>query len=346
MITSEKKAVELICAVVGKKSAETYQRVFNFSESRLERSTAVVNEYIASAGLPSEKLCVIAVGSVGRREALEASDLDVIPVLKEEIPSFHEHDQQMRQLLRERLGVKVSKGEDLTKFILLSDLAQSETIGAEGDDSAALTKRILILSESAQAGGGYGITSVRDALLSAYADQERTSGRHVLSLCNDIARYYRTLCIEYKSKVDNEDDSDWCTRNIKLRHCRKFWYYATMLALSSTGVDMDEKSHRAAVSRALELPPYARLITAVPEGGRSALRQLLESYAWFLEFLGVSKNREALRTIEHEDRYQPSLANPFPALKFNSDLIHREMIGVLEGLDRSMRHRVLDWFLL
>ena len=43
-----------------------------------------------------------------------------------------------------------------------------------------------------------------------------------LSLCDDVARSYLTLCIEYKAKVDVYD-KDSCTRNIKLRHSRNLY---------------------------------------------------------------------------------------------------------------------------
>lgn len=306
-----------------------------------------MDDYVERNGLPRAKLCFIVIGSVGRREALSASDLDIIPVLAEDIPSFAEHDARIRAALAKGLDTKVSRGEDLTKFILLEDLVRSETIGGDDDTSAALTKRILILSEGAQAGGGLALDSVRADLLAAYAGAERTSGRHVLSLCNDVARYYRTLCIEYKSKIDNED-KDWCTRNIKLRHSRKFWYFATMLSMvaPARGTAHADEVYRAALLKSFAKPPHLRLIDAVPEANRDALRPVLESYAWFLQFMGSPENRTSLSAVVHENRYQPEAGNPFPAMKYNSDLMQREMVGVLETIDRSSRHRVLDWFLL
>jgi hypothetical protein len=107
-------------------------------------------------------------------------------------------------------------------------LTAAESIGGDKDASSALTKRILILTEGKQAGGNLPLDEVRRAVMGAYAGADRSRGRHVLSLCNDIARYYRTLCIEYKAKVD-DPDKDWCTRNVKLRHSRKFWYFSCLM---------------------------------------------------------------------------------------------------------------------
>ncbi|MCC6557875.1 MAG: hypothetical protein IT372_33430 [Polyangiaceae bacterium] len=339
--------LDILRPIIHGRYFDIYRRAWDRSRSLLDECSRIVDEHLRDAGLPAERICFVAVGSVGRHEALHASDLDLVPVLAEGVPAFAEHDRAIRRTVSERLRVKVSRGEDLTSATLLGDLVRSESIGGDDDASPALTKRILILSEGAQAGGALPIGAVRSALLAAYADAERTSGRHVLSLCNDFARYYRTLCIEYKSKIDNED-KDWCTRNMKLRHSRKLWYFATMLAIAAIAGSTThaDRAYRDAILGALSVAPCARLASALPAPRRDALRQLLESYAWFLEFMGHAENRQALASVPHEDRYAARVDNPFPAMKHNSDLIHREMIGILETLDRPMRHRVLDWFLL
>jgi hypothetical protein len=346
MITGLDSSLGQLGSVVHDRSLRIFERAFQHSNDLLRRCAEVVDRYIDNVGLPADKLCFVVVGSVGRREALHASDVDIVPVLAEPIEGFLEHDQQVRSAIRDSLRIKVSAGEDLTRFTLLSELVRSETIGGDDDTSSALTKRILILTEGHQAGGAYPIRRVREALLAAYADAERTSGRHVLSLCNDVARYYRTLCIEYKSKIDN-DDKDWCTRNAKLRHCRKFWYFATMLAMvaPARGARSDD-DYRGELLDAFDKPPHQRLVDAIPESSRDGLRVILENYAWFLDFMGSAENRKALVEVTHEARYAPTVGNPFPAMKHNSDLIQREMISALESLDRSVRHRVLDWFLL
>jgi len=81
-------------------------------------------------------------------------------------------------------------------------LMDPDTIVGDKDDSSALTKRMLILLEGTQIGGEYSIREIRKKILKAHADSERTRGRHVLSLCNDLARYFQTLCIECEAKAD------------------------------------------------------------------------------------------------------------------------------------------------
>jgi hypothetical protein len=190
---------------------------------------AVCDDFLAAHTLTPEDACCVVVGSVGRQEALEASDIDLIPVLRSAaaLAGFQPHDKALRQGIKEKLGIKVSQGDDLTRCVSLEELTEPESIGGEKDGSSPLTKRILILTEGKQAGGKLPLNDVRQAVMKAYAGADRSRGRHVLSLCNDIARYYRTLCIEYKAKVD-DPDKDWCTRNVKLRHSRKFWYFSCL----------------------------------------------------------------------------------------------------------------------
>lgn len=333
--------------LVSDRTHKIYKRAYDGSTNRLAECENAVDSYLATTNLPADQICFVAVGSVGRYESLDSSDLDLIPILGD-LPNetFREHDSRIRETLSSAVGVKVSKGEDLTRFQRLDELTDAECIGGDRDDSSALTKRVLILTEGAQAGGALPLDTIRRRLLNAYGDQERTRGRHLLTLNNDIARYYRTLCIEYKAKIDVEG-KDWCTRNVKLRHSRKFWYFSTMLALADQARRSAEPKD-ALIDRVLEvirLPPFARLICGLGTAKHAAGR-VLEPYGWFLDFMSSKDNRDSLADVRYDDRYDTRRDNPFPAMKANSDLMHREMITVLDTVDRPTRDRVLDWFLL
>ncbi|WP_395733737.1 DUF294 nucleotidyltransferase-like domain-containing protein [Prosthecobacter sp.] len=332
------------------RSFEIFKKADKFSCDLLEKCRLCVDEYLAKAGINQVNVCIVIIGSVGRREALEASDLDIIPVLADDETAklFEPHDQPLRKKLGETLGIKVSKGEDLTKFTALSELIQDDSIGGENDGSGALTKRILILSESAQAGGGLLLGHVREKILTAYAGKERTSGSHVLSLCNDLARYYRTLCIEYKAKIDVEA-KDWATRNMKLRHSRKVWYFTTMfsMVMLAERCPRGKNEFQEALLKAFELSPCLRMAELVVGRERSKLSaaRILECYSIFLEFMSDNGRRQGLAKVSFVERYKVDSANLFLALKFNSDLLHTHILTLIESLDIEARHRILDWFL-
>lgn len=301
-----------------------FERAKAHSDDLVARVKEVVSAFLSEKGLNEEGLCFVLIGSVGRREALQASDIDLVPIAADEarLQQYAPLDQDLRARIKDVLKTKVSKGEELTKPTTIGELIAPESIGGDSDSSAQLTKRVLLLTESVQAGGELSLRDIRFKLLDAYADQERTSGRHVLSLCNDISRYYKTLCIEYKSKID-EKQLDWCTRNVKLRHSRKVWFFANIMAVSSLAEQhpQGEDAFRNALLDAFEEPPVERLAQSI-NGQRLALGRLLESYAYFLDFMSREENRKALSNVDHENRYDMVLSNPFPSMKFNSDLIH------------------------
>jgi hypothetical protein len=310
---------------------------------------AICDDFLASHNLTPEHACCVVVGSVGRQEALEASDIDLIPVLRSAaaLSAFQPHDKALRQAIKEKLGIKVSQGDDLTRCVSLEELTDPESIGGEKDGSSPLTKRILILTEGKQAGGKLPLNDVRQAVMKTYAGADRSRGRHVLSLCNDIARYYRTLCIEYKAKVD-DPDKDWCSRNVKLRHSRKFWYFSclmTVVAVAESNPQGDDQ-YIASLLEAFDKPPVQRLFNAVREEHRGMAGRITEPFAWFLEFMASPVHREKLTQVAHDKRYDVALDNPFPAVKFNSDRLHQEMLLLIESLPTHQRHRILSWFLL
>ncbi|MBI4449664.1 hypothetical protein HY634_01265 [Candidatus Uhrbacteria bacterium] len=325
-------------------------RARDHSNDILIRSAATIGDYVTSTGLDPGALCFVAVGSMGRREALAASDLDLLPIMRtnDTLNAYKTHDSGIRERLRGSLGIPVSRGEDLTAPDAVGNFAASEAIGGALDSSAMLTRRIEILTEGAEiTSWGFGIDGIRRQILNAYAEAERTSGRHVLSLCNDLARFYRTLHIEYKAKVDVEN-KDWCTRNMRLRHSRKLWLFSCIMAiveLASRNPD-GEQEYVDGLLKAFSMPPTERLVYAAGERHRSQVGRILRRYAWFLQYMSEGSHREALAAVEYGGRNAATTANPFPALKLNSDLLHREIMALVEDLEGFKREKVLDWFLL
>src|SRR3954454_25271166 len=108
----------------------------------------VITEYMNSRSEALGGMCFAVVGSVGRREALNASDIDLIPVAVDgsRLQQYEPHDAELRRLVESRLKVKVSKGKDLTKATSIEELVAPDSIGGPADDSGRLTKRVLLLT--------------------------------------------------------------------------------------------------------------------------------------------------------------------------------------------------------
>ncbi len=67
---------------VNGRSLSVYRRSFDYSQKQIEECKTAVSEYLRHEDLNPAEICVVIVGSVGRYEALSASDIDLIPVGK------------------------------------------------------------------------------------------------------------------------------------------------------------------------------------------------------------------------------------------------------------------------
>lgn len=334
---------------IGPDALRTYRRALERITELTRLFTLYFKDALPRWGVVPDNVCAAVLGSSGRAEALDASDFDLLPVARDEatLATLLEHNDEIREGLRAALGgLDVAKGRDLLKSVSLTHLIDPDCIGGEKDDRPGLTQRVLLLTESRQVGGGLRLSEIRRSILEAYA-HHRSAGRHPMAYCNDLARYYRTVCIDYKSRVDTRD-KDWCTRNVKLRHARKLWYFANILSvcaiLSRTRADNPQFVNE--LLETLDLPPTLRMFVALDPGARVPGGRVLDQYAWYLAFMGDQERRNLLATVVHDRRYEPSIDNPYPALQWNSRVLHSEMIGILDCVAPELRRRVLDWFLL
>lgn len=105
-------------------SAAVYSHAAQRCNALVAQAKTVIEDYSQREGLDLNPLCIVVVGSVGRSEALGASDFDITPIARDEstLDAFLPHDQPIRQALRDALNVKVSKGEDLTKSISICSI--------------------------------------------------------------------------------------------------------------------------------------------------------------------------------------------------------------------------------
>ncbi len=277
-------------------SARKLDEAAEHCKKQRETVASIVDTALNERGFDRNLVGIVVVGSVGRDEALPGGgpDVDLIPVLSdaEACRRFRDGDNSLERVIRarvgEELGIEVSKGEDLTATSALPELSDVSNIGTKTDSSSLLTRRVLLLTEGQLAGGRLEMDAVRKSILAGYSSEERTRGRHVLSFCNDVARYYRTLCVEYKGRVDGEGKA-WATRNMKLRHSRKVWYFANMLMMASLRLAAVEEAdvEREFLER-VQLPPVRRLIEALPKHLHPACRELVERFLSFLEFMATS----------------------------------------------------------
>lgn len=330
------------------RTLETLNKAWQHSEKVIDNVAKTINDFFIKNKLDKSKVCFIAVGSIGRKEALSASDLDLIPILAspDYLKKFEFYDKKLRRYVASKLKIKVSAGSDLTKATSIDKLTDLKGIGGDDDTSSLLTKRILILTEGIHIYGDFDINSVKKRILDSYSNNETTRGKHILTLCNDLARYYRTLCIEYKAKID-VTNKDWGTRNAKLRHSRKVWYFATLLSMihSSKTHYYNIEEFKKELLEYLNKPPLIRLLKSVNENQYLNVGKLLNYYSWFLSYMSFNKNRKHLTTIKYSTRYT-NINGDFYKVKMNSDMVHRYICYIINDLQPSSKQKIIDWFLL
>jgi hypothetical protein len=333
---------------IGPNALETLRRAERHVAELAARSAKYFESELPALSIDPSRVCMAVTGSMGRSEALGASDFDLLPVTADDatLELLLQHNEPLRAGLEKMLGVDVSRGRDLLKSVSLTHLMDPECIGGDKDDRAGLTQRVLLLTESRQVGGSLALGEVRRQILEAYA-HHRSAGRHAMAYCNDLARYYRTVCIDYKSRVDTRD-KDWCNRNVKLRHSRKLWFFANLLSVSAVScrIRPDNPHFFETLLRTLDQPPILRMFEALESNAQLAGGRVLDQYAWFLDFMANGETRKKLAAIEHDARYRTGVDNPFPSLQWSSRVLHSEMITVLESVNPELRRKVLDWFLL
>jgi hypothetical protein len=346
MPISHESAWELLRRAVDPGDLEHFDRARVRSSELLEEARRVIDEVTREKPITKE-ISWVATGSVARLEATGESDLDLVAVYlrdSEKGQEISDLDKQVRRKLGERLEIKVSRGEELTSPTCVQALCAQTKIGGREDTVALLTKRILILTESRAITNPEIRQGAHQETLNAFADFVGTRGRHLLSLINDIARYYRTLMVDYKSRVDGEGKT-WGLRNIKLRHSRKFWYVSTMLAMiyAATKFEHRPDAEEQLILDLFNLAPVERLIIALDGAGLLGQVRCIALYNKFLGEVSAAEVREALERVKHERRYDDEV---FRRLKKNADEFHEALIEVLVSLPINWRRHLLGHFLL
>lgn len=131
-------------------AANALNEAISFSREQIKLLTEVIGDSEYRTELENLGVGYIVSGSLGRLEALESSDIDLIALCDSDtnIEAFRKVDQKIRAVVRQVLSCDVSKGENFTGPTRINDIAADVAIGGTDDHVNALTKRIITLSEA------------------------------------------------------------------------------------------------------------------------------------------------------------------------------------------------------
>lgn len=257
-------------------------------------------------------------GSAARREITSASDLDwtlLIDGLSD--PAHFESALEVEGRL---IDAKVKPpGSEGTFGGLAVSHELLHHIGGSEDTNRNMTQRILLLLESAPIGNRQAYDRVVRAVLKRYITEDwgwvhgRGPAPVPRFLQNDLARYWRTVAVDFAYKRRDRGAKGWALRTVKLRLSRKLTYAAGLLACFSCDLEEvlteDTKGQKAAgillehLEGRFSLPPLdmaAISLLELPELDDSA-RTLFGAYNDFLALLNDDTKRTRLENIAPTD---------------------------------------------
>jgi predicted nucleotidyltransferase len=198
------------------------------------------------SGLDTEDTSIVVFGSLGRDEATSESDVDWTLLIDGIADPQHPNTAQEIQQRLDKIQAK-PPGREGTFGNLAFSHQILHWIGGEDDSNSNTTRRILLLLESKPLGRTEAWDRVLNNVLSRYLTEDRglwqeSKDRGVpLFLLNDIARYWRTMVVDFAYKQRTRANRGYALRSIKLGLSRKLIYASGLLACFSCHLDVPEE---------------------------------------------------------------------------------------------------------
>jgi len=282
---------------------------------------------ILSAGVgkyASDDSSLVVFGSLARDEWTSGSDLDWTFLIDGTAkPEHFDIAQEIQKLIAENKEKFPAPGTTGTFGNMAFSHDIVHRIGGQNDSNKNTTQRILLLLESRPIGKK---TEAYDRVIRAVVDRYLEEDTNPLMndelryrvprfLLNDIARFWRTMAVDFASKQRGRGGEEWGLRNAKLRMSRKLIFASGLLVCFSVNLDPelqnkistdrnDVRFHlRNYIMNYVRLTPLEILAKstksyAVPDDVTSAL---FGAYSDFLKILDNEKSREALKAVRSAD---------------------------------------------
>jgi predicted nucleotidyltransferase len=277
------------------------ERRFQFSREKL----GCLRDDIAKAVADSsyrDKITLVTMGSYGRKEASESSDIDCYVLFDSDKPgdAIKNELNQVQGVIRQHIAQEPGDTGTFgtSQPLLFSNLLNN--ISSDEECTKDMTRRMLLLLEGDWLYGKDRFETYRKELLKKYIGDHRKDNAIPRFLLNDIIRYYRTITTDFEYKTTAQKKS-WGLRSAKLRFSRQLLYFGGVIAVAEIAdVEVSERIDR--MLEILALPVLQRIYELNPSGSGTA--DIFTQYNIFLDIVSDIIKRQELAELEKMDRYK------------------------------------------
>jgi len=301
----------------------TTRACYELSEKTLKELSKTVGDK-----LPAEASFVV-LGSLARKEYTDGSDLDWCLMIDGKADAGHlELEREMKRTLK--MSGKFKNPNPTGAFgALVFGHELIHCIGGSADTNANLTRRLLLLLESAETSPHSPLSPrlrlMRGVLQRYFEEEANFPGKEFFPrfFLNDVVRYWRTIAVDYAAKNNERGAEGWALRNAKLRFSRKLLYIGGLLLTYETTLfpktDLIPKENGTQISlfdkdepqlsstehcfHALRLTPLELLARACInlDLPKTDVKSVFTTYDKFLAIMKSKKKREDLEKLTFED---------------------------------------------
>jgi predicted nucleotidyltransferase len=245
-MTTEKSA---LTDPIGMLESRVSRRWPSIKEARAKAHQTTLRLGKITAGQSSTDASFVVFGSLARREWTSKSDVDWTLLIDGQADYQHLAIAQeiATRLLKDKFAEPGTTGI-FGNMTFSHDLIHK--IGGRDDTNENTTRRILLLLESIAIGKPESRERVRRLILKEYliVDHGFRFGSLPFKvprvLLNDLARYWRTVTVDFVEKQRRQGGQGWGLRNAKLRMSRKLIFATGLLSCFSCDLLADRSARK------------------------------------------------------------------------------------------------------
>lgn len=293
---------------------EEYERLLaqreEYSLIRLKELRSRVAKLDSIEKLPG--LTIFAAGSYGRLEASPHSDIDLFFIYADDPTAIDQrHTEELR--LFGRL-IAIADDMDFPAFSNDSQYLRTSSasallrdLGSPADDEQNhFTLRMLMMLESRPISGDAAFEAVLQGVIEAYYRDypDHHASFQPLFLLNDIARFWKTLLLNYENKRNQrQEDGDGDkqkVRNFKLKFSRMTTCFATVAALGAMAHPVQAED----ILALTRLTPRQRLqqVASLHPSTSPIVVDLQREYAWFMQMTALTEDELTAQFSDKQKR--------------------------------------------